>query len=75
MTHKIRISSEFNLLYNGEILEDDQQISSSNIEDGSTITYVELFKSGGYIDNIIDETNLNIGYDTNFLNRNELTLT
>ena len=72
MTHKIRISSEFNLLYNGEILEDDQQISSSNIEDGSTITYVELFKSGGYIDNIIDETNLNIGYDTNFLNRNEL---
>ena len=72
ITHKIRIFNEFNLVYNGQILEDDEQISSYDITDGNTINYIERFNAGGYIDYIKDETNLNIGFDTKFLNRDEL---
>ena len=72
ITHKIRITSGFELIFNGMILEEDEPISSYDIEDHNTIEYLGISKSGSCIDNIKEEIDLNMGLDTQFLGRDEL---
>jgi len=75
---KDRIKNKFNntedieLIFNGNILEDEETISDYEIEEGNTIMYSGLFKAGGCIDYIKDDIDLNIGFDMNLVKRDEL---
>jgi len=72
ITHKIRITCQFGLIFNSMILEEDKTISSYYIEDYNTIEYIEMFKSGSCIDNIKEELDLNMGLNTQLIGRDEL---
>jgi len=72
ITHKIRITNQFELIFNGVILEEDEPISSYDIKDYNIIEYIEMFKSGSCIDNIKEELDLNIGLNTQLIGRDEL---
>ena len=72
ITYKIRITYKFYLTFDGEFLKNDKTISYYEIEDGDTIVFHRYFPGGGYIDNILDENDENIGFNTKYLGREEL---
>lgn len=43
---KYKITSEIEILFNGAILEDDQQIVSIPLTEGETIQFNEIYKAG-----------------------------
>lgn len=46
MKQKYNMNDEVELLYNGNILQDHQNLAELDIIEGSTITYVGMFKAG-----------------------------
>ncbi len=43
---KYNISNDVEIMYNGSILEEDEQLSEIPITDGQTIQFNEIFKAG-----------------------------
>ena len=70
--NKHYITEVIQLIFNGNILEDEETISDCEIEEGDTIIYIGEFKAGGCIDYIKDDIDLNIGFDMNLVKRDEL---
>lgn len=76
ITEKIRITSIFILMYEGQVInwksDADETISSYGFEDADIIELLQSSRGGGYIDNILDENDNNIGFNTKYLDRHEL---
>ena len=70
--NKFNITEDIELIFNGNILEDEETISDCEIKEGNTIMYLGEFKAGGCIDYIKDDIDLNIGFDMNLVKRDEL---
>ena len=60
------------IFFKEKFLEDEKTISNYNIQNGDTLILALIARGGGYIDNILEEENKKIGFDTQLLKRDEL---
>ena len=60
------------IFFKEKFLEDEKTISNYNIQNGDTLILTIRPRGGGYIDNILEEENKKIGFDTKLLKRDEL---
>ena len=60
------------IFFKEKFLEDEKTISNYNIQNGDTLILTIKPRGGGYIDNILEEENKKIGFDTKLLKRDEL---